>query len=148
MTAEAFFVWDFDNGDSSFEESPIYSFSNPDIYNVALTVINYAGCSAEMVKAVQINPEYTFFIPDAFTPNGDGLNDFFEVQGNRIVDFEMQVFDRWGGIIFESSSVELGWDGNNASGDQLDDGIYLYHIKLYDLNERLWVYNGELKLMR
>ena len=60
----------------------------------------------------------------------------------------MQVFDRWGGIVFSSVSIELGWDGNNSSGEQLRDGIYLYHIALYDLNERLWVYNGELNLMR
>ena len=143
-----FFMWNFDNGEYSSEENPIVSFYNPQIYNVVLRATNEIGCSSEMIKTVQINPEYTFFIPDAFTPDGDGLNDVFEAQGNRISSFEMQVFDRWGGIVFSSASIELGWDGNNSSGEQLRDGIYLYHIALYDLNERLWVYNGELKLMR
>ena len=60
----------------------------------------------------------------------------------------MQVFDRWGGVVFESSNLELGWDGTNFSGDPTDNGIYMYHVALYDYNGRLWVYNGELNLMR
>ncbi|MEC7863560.1 MAG: PKD domain-containing protein, partial [Bacteroidota bacterium] len=142
-----FFMWSFGNGDYLFEENPTYSFSNPQSYNVTLTASN-DGCSSEMIKTVYINPEYTFFIPDAFTPNGDGVNDVFAAEGNRILSFEMQIFDRWGGIIFESASIDLGWDGTNFSGEQLNNGIYLYHIALYDLNGRLWVYNGELNLMR
>jgi gliding motility-associated-like protein len=143
-----FFEWNFDNGDYLFEESPTYSFSEPQIYNVVLTATNSFGCSSEMIKPIQINPEHTFFVPDAFTPDGDGLNDMFASQGKRISSFEMQVFDRWGGVVFESASINLGWDGNNSSGEQLSEGIYLYCIALYDINERLWVYNGELKLMR
>ncbi len=143
-----FFVWSFDNGDYSFEENPTYNFNNIQNYNVSLTATNDIGCSSEIIKTVQINPEYTFFIPDAFSPNGDGLNDVFLPQGKRISSFEMQVLDRWGGVIFESESIDLGWDGNNYSGEKLDDGIYLYQIILYDVNERLWVYNGELSLMR
>jgi gliding motility-associated-like protein len=143
-----FFEWNFDNGEYSFEENPTFIFNNPQIYNVALTATNDIGCSSKIIQTVQINPEYTFFIPDAFTPDGDGLNDVFIAQGNRISSFEMQVFDRWGGVIFESSSIDLGWDGNSFTGEELGDGIYLYHITLYDINQRLWVYNGELKLMR
>jgi gliding motility-associated-like protein len=143
-----FFEWSFDNGDYSFEENPMYSFNNPQSYNVALTATNNFGCSSEMIKTVHIDKEYTFFVPDAFTPDGDGLNDVFVAQGNRISSFEMQVFDRWGGVIFESTSINLGWDGTDFSGTPIDNGIYLYHIALYDHSGRLWVYNGELKLMR
>ena len=60
----------------------------------------------------------------------------------------MKIFDRWGGLVFESSSDDLGWNGDNASGEGLNDDIYLYHIALYDFNEKLWVYNGELRLIR
>ena len=60
----------------------------------------------------------------------------------------MQVYDRWGGLVFESNSIEQGWDGNNLSGDWANNGLYLYHIATYDINGRLWVYNGELNLMR
>ena len=60
----------------------------------------------------------------------------------------MKVFDRWGGFVFESSSINVGWDGKNSIGEDLGNGIYLYSVVIYDLNERLWVYNGELNLMR
>ena len=112
------------------------------------TILIEPGCSSEITKTVQIHPEHTFFIPDAFSPNGDGLNDVFLARGTRVFSFEMQVFDRWGGIIFETSDIDLGWDGTNSFGEVLNEGIYLYHIVLYDVNERLWVYSGELNLMR
>ena len=143
-----FFEWDFDNGDYSFEENPVFKFDDPQIYNVSLMATNNAGCSSEMIKSIHIYPEHTFFIPDAFSPNGDGVNDVFLAQGNRVLSFEMQVFDRWGGIVFESSNINLGWDGKTSSGDDLSSGTYLFHIALYDINERPWVYNGELKLIR
>ena len=143
-----FFEWNFDNGEYSFEENPTFNFSDPQIYNVSLIATNDIGCSSEIIKVVNINPEYTFFVPDAFTPDGDGLNDVFLAEGNRILSFEMQVFDRWGGIIFKSPHIDLGWDGNNSNGEELSEGIYMYHILVYDLNEKLWVYNGEFKLVR
>jgi gliding motility-associated-like protein len=143
-----FFEWNFDNGEYSFEENPSFSFDNPQIYNVVLTATNDFGCSSEMIKTVQIDPEYTLYAPNAFTPNGDGNNDVFLAKGNGVTSFEMQVFDRWGGIVFESSDIEYGWDGLDASANSAGIGTYMYHISLYDYNGKLWVYNGELNLMR
>ena len=142
------FTWDFDNGEYSFDDNPVYTFNDIRKYNVSLTAINDIGCSSEIIKTIQVNPEYNLFIPNTFTPDGDGINDVFIAKGKRLASIEMQIFDRWGGIVFESSDINLGWNGNNFSGEQLDSGIYLYHIAVYDLNGRLWVYNGELKLMR
>jgi gliding motility-associated-like protein len=142
------YQWSFGNGDLSFDENPVYTFNNTQDYDVTLIAISASGCSDEITKVVHIHPEYTIFIPNAFTPDGDGINDIFEAKGNGISGFEMQVFDRWGGVVFESSNLELGWDGTNFSGDPTDNGIYMYHVALYDYNGRLWVYNGELNLMR
>jgi gliding motility-associated-like protein len=143
-----YYEWDFDNGEYSFEESPVFRFYDPHSYDVSLTVTNDFGCSSRMVKTIQINPEYTFFVPDAFTPDGNGVNDVFKPEGNRISSFEMQVFNRWGDIVFESSMLDFGWDGYSSSGEELSRGVYMYHIEVYDLNERPWVYNGEIRLMR
>ena len=115
---------------------------------MSLTAINDIGCSSEIIKTIQVNPEYNLFIPNTFTPDGDGINDVFIAKGMRLTYIEMQIFDRWGGVVFESSDINLGWNGNNFSGEQLDSGIYLYHIAVYDLNGRLWVYNGELNLIK
>ena len=101
-----------------------------------------------MIKTINIYPEYTLYTPNAFTPNGDGDNDIFLAEGNGVDSFEMQVFDRWGGIVFESSDIEYGWNGLDASANSVGIGTYMYHISLYDYNGKLWVYNGELNLMR
>jgi gliding motility-associated-like protein len=143
-----FFEWNFDNGEYSFQENPSFCFNTPKIYNVSLNASNDAGCTSEIHKAINIKPHYTFFVPDAFTPNGDGVNDVFLAKGNRIATFEMQVFDRWGAVVFESSSINSGWNGNSNKGNELSVGIYLYNIVVYDLNEKLWVYNGEFDLSR
>ena len=50
--------------------------------------------------------------------------------------------------MFESLSIDIGWDGNNSSGEKLKEGVYIYRVAIYDLNEKLWVYNGELNLKR
>ena len=142
------FFWNFDNGDYSVEYNPIYNFSDIRSYNVSLTAINDIGCISELIKTIQINPEYDLFVPNSFTPNGDGVNDVFVAKGKRVDSFEMQVFDRWGGLIFKSSNIDLGWNGKSISGEKLDNGIYLYNIAVYDSNGRFWTYNGELKLMR
>ena len=142
------FSWDFDNGDYSSVENPVYIFNDIGSYNVSLIAVNDVGCSSEIIKTVKVNPAYNCFIPNTFTPDGDGINDVFLAKGKRINSINMQVFDRWGGVVFESSNINLGWDGNSYTGEKLDSGIYLYHITVYDLNGRLWVYNGELKLMR
>ena len=82
------------------------------------------------------------------TFHANGLNDVFQVSGNRMSSCEMKVFDRWGGLVFESLSINVGWDGKDSAGKDLANGIYLYSVVIYDLNDRLWVYNGELNLMR
>ena len=142
------FMWNFDNGNYSIEENPTYSFVDADTYNVSLIATSQFGCFSEIIREIKIYPEYTLFIPEVFTPDGDGLNDLFLAKGNRMVSFEMRVFDRWGGVIFKSSSINSGWDGTNFNGEQLDEGVYLYDIEIYDLNDRLWAYNGQLRLMR
>jgi len=142
------FMWDFDNGDYSYEENPSYRFEDVKTYNVSLKATSPSGCYSEVTKTVEVQPEYTFFIPDAFSPDGDGVNDVFKPKGNRIYSFEMQVFDRWGGLVFSSESIDLGWDGTDVRGDELNNGVYLYRVVIYDVNNKLWVYNGELSLVR
>ena len=71
-----------------------------------------------------------FFIPNAFSPNGDGRNDYFQVYGPcSIQRIEAQVFDRWGGLVFSSTDPQFRWDGS-AGGQPLGNGLYLYAIRL------------------
>ena len=142
------YFWDFEDGIISTDENPTIEFEEIGSYGVLLHVISIYGCESEIIKNINIYPEYALYAPNAFTPNGDGNNDVFLAEGNGITSFEMQVFDRWGGVVFESSDIEYGWDGLDASDNTVETGKYMYHISLYDYNGKLWIYNGELNLMR
>ena len=142
------FFWNFDNGITSSDRNPIIDFLDIRTYNVLLKVLSADGCESEIMKTINITPEFTLYTPNAFTPNGDGDNDVFLAEGNGVDSFIMQVFDRWGGIVFESSDIEYGWNGLDNSYNSVATGKYMYHITLYDYNGKLWVYNGELNLIR
>lgn len=60
---------------------------------------------------VQIVPAAIIYIPNAFTPNGDGMNDTFGANGEGIVEYTLQIFNRWGELIFESNDIKVQWDG-------------------------------------
>ena len=142
------YFWNFDNGVTSSELNPIIDFLDIRAFDVLLHVISADGCEDDIIKTINITPEFALYTPSAFTPNGDGDNDVFLAEGNGVDSFEMQVFDRWGGIVFESSDIEYGWNGLDASDNIVGLGIYVFHISAYDYNGKLWVYNGELNLMR
>ncbi|MBL7923219.1 MAG: gliding motility-associated C-terminal domain-containing protein [Bacteroidia bacterium] len=76
---------------------------------------------------VEIVPAITLYVPNTFTPNGDGLNDTFGVAGEAIKDFRMQIFNRWGQLIFESSNANERWDGT-FQGQKVPMGTYVYKV--------------------
>ena len=85
--------------------------------------------------------------PQAFTPNGDGLNDTLEFSGTYIEMFQIKIFNRWGELMFESDSMDTGWDGT-YKGKLLPGGTYTYRVKLTDLAQRKWEVNGLVALIR
>lgn len=86
---------------------------------------NHAVTSQSNYK--ELVPPLKMYIPNAFTPNGDGLNDQFGVKGEGIGDFRMLVYDRWGEVIFESDRPEKQWDGN-YKGQPVQQGTYVYQV--------------------
>ena len=142
------YIWNFDNGDYAYEKNPEYTFNNIQDYNIKLTAISTFGCSSSITKNINIHPEHTVYIPSAFSPNDDGLNDIFEVKGKGIILFTMQIYDKWGGIIFETTDINLGWNGKDYLGNNINQGIYPYHVVVHDHNSKPWIYSGEIKLMR
>ncbi|WP_373515309.1 gliding motility-associated C-terminal domain-containing protein [Persicitalea sp.] len=72
--------------------------------------------------------EAPLFVPDAFSPNGDGINDLFEIKGEVAADYDLTVFSSWGTIIFHSQSITQSWDGK-MNGTPLPPGIYVYKIR-------------------
>ena len=78
-------------------------------------------------NTTEVVPYMSIYIPNSFTPNGDGLNDTFGAYGEAIREFKMQVYNRWGQMIFESNNVSNQWDGTHL-GEKVPQGSYVYKV--------------------
>ncbi len=134
--------YDISNGESIIEANSNYSFYNAGLFQITQTVWNEYGCTAQVSGGVRVNG-YLFFMPNAFTPNGDGFNDILLAEHTGILDYTIQIFDRWGQTVFISSNPDEAWDGSNAS-----DGVYNYIVKLSDLTKTPYHYSGSITLVR
>lgn len=97
--------------------------------------IDALGCAVTDTIEVLIAPpgEGEAFIPNVFTPNGDGKNDTFQVRGLAISDFRMEIYNRWGQLMFETEQPTRGWNGGlDNSADKAPDGTYYYVIDMKD----------------
>jgi gliding motility-associated-like protein len=145
--------WDFgytDNTTSSLQ-NPSFTYGATGSYPVQLTVSNIYGCTAYTSDTVVIKPDYAIFVPNSFTPNGDGLNDFFIPQGVGINSeyYHLYIFDRWGILIFESTDTAKGWDGK-VKDSQLSAQIdtYVWKVITQDVDYRKQKYIGHVNLLR
>jgi len=95
---------------------------------------------------VEIIPAMSLYIPNTFTPNGDGLNDTFGVAGEAIKDFRMQIFNRWGQLIFETSNSNERWDGTYG-GQKVPMGTYVYKVSAGSPNGQRQNKEGNLNVI-
>ena len=120
-------VWYFAGADTAHGPEVAYTFPNifVGLYPVELVAANYLGCADTVVRMIEVMDEFLVFIPTAFTPNADGINDALFVLGDDIdtKDFLLMVFDRWGEKIFETTDRSDGWDGS-IGGSPVQHGTY------------------------
>ncbi|MFK8057392.1 MAG: PKD domain-containing protein [Saprospiraceae bacterium] len=129
--------WFFDSLGVSREENPVFTFPDTGAFQIDLLVSHLNGCLDSTTQFLNINPFQTYFLPNAFTPNGDGTNELFRGTGytRYISEFQMQIFNRWGELVFETEDIEASWDGRNMrNGGQSPPGVYLYIVNLRGLN--------------
>ncbi len=144
-------VWDFGDGTGSTSQNNAHQYpvTSPGIYNVTLTVVNSDGCTSSVTSPVEIGPEFTFYIPNCVTPNGDGVNDFFFGDGIGIVDYDIWIFDRWGNEIFHGSYLYDKWDGRaNGGADIAQQDVYVWKVKLTDVFNRKHSYIGTVTIVK
>jgi gliding motility-associated-like protein len=130
-TASSYF-WDFAGMANSTATDTSINFPD-DIgryYPVKLVARNYLGCADSVTKMVNVDDHFLVYIPTAFTPDGDGLNEVLYVTGNDIADqdFHFMVFDRWGEKIFDSTDRHAGWDGK-MNGKTVKNGVYTWMLR-------------------
>jgi len=145
-------IWSFGSDDSaSVLQNPSYTFGDTGVYFVQLIVTNAYGCQDSITTPIIVQEDYALFIPNTFTPNGDGNNDLFFPQGIGVdpQHYTMIIFDRWGNLIYSTSSWPGGWDGTvQGSSTLCQIDTYVYKITTMDQNGMRKVYIGHVNLMR
>jgi gliding motility-associated-like protein len=149
------YLWTFGDGSgTSTESDPIHVY--PSIGNVAYTVeliaLNSFGCVDTTEKTVFINEEILYFVPNAFTPDGDQFNEEFKpifVSGLDIYDYHLVIFNRWGEIVFESYNVANGWKGTYGTNGIIMDGTYVWTIDFGELkSDKTYRAEGQVTVLR
>lgn len=147
--------WTFGNGDSSSEQDPSYIFENSGVYTVTLTVEN-DNCSATASTELIIDQELLVYIPNAFTPDNNHLNELFKpiLFGSEISNYEFTIFNRWGEKVFKTNNPDAGWMGNTESGATsgsyfVPDGIYVWKLVVRKTNDtETKIFTGHVTLVR
>lgn len=153
----SYYYWDMDDGftyetGSESDYTHIYSNIDTGIYVVQLIAENIYGCQDTAFDSVNVRGDYILFVPNTFTPNNDGLNDFFFPQGIGFRDlrnFEFMIFDRWGDLIFLSEDVDDKWDGKaNGGRYEAQQDVYVWLIITSDYEGAKHKYVGHVTLIR
>ena len=133
------YLWNFNSGltpDSSTSTNPTFTYPSnaPGSYTATLTVTDSPnGCVSTVEGTVIINSIYLFYVPNSFTPDNDGLNDVFRAYGDGIdlSSYSLQIFDRWGELLFETSNATNGWNGKYKN-EYVEAGTYVWKIVAKD----------------
>jgi large repetitive protein len=145
--------WDFDDPHDplhSLQQHPKHAYADTGSYCISLIVENRNHCTDTVVHCLRVEPDFTFFIPNAFTPGSSaGKNDHFGGEGTYIRDYEMWIFDRWGNMIFHSENLAEKWDGRPNGSDKIaQEDVYVYKVELHDVFGELHQYSGTISLVR
>jgi gliding motility-associated-like protein len=154
------FLWDFGDGNSSSVAEPTHIYKSEGEYTITLVAYNNFDCAdtAQLVGGVRVKRGGQILVPNAFSPSllgsggsssggGEGKNDVFLPLMRGVVEFEMQVFNRWGELLFMSRSPEQGWDGY-YQGRLCQQDVYVYRIAAtYESGEKV-VRVGDINLIR
>jgi gliding motility-associated-like protein len=145
--------WTFGNGGTSTLQNPQYLYPEQGNvgYEVELTVENYLGCSDSVSLSVFINDFVAFYVPNAFTPDGDEFNNTFKPVMSNGVDvnnYNITIFNRWGEVIFESNNPEIGWDGVYKN-KLCPNGVYQWKMEFKEtMSDKRHFYTGSFSLVR
>ena len=141
-------IWHFGNGDTSIVENPLYTY--PQIHAQQPCIIAYiegTTCADTFCKDIYINFEPRIGVPNAFTPNGDGINDEVRVEGSGIVELQFMIFNRWGEKVFESRDQNIGWNGI-YKGQLQEMEAYAYTVKARFLDNTRKSFSGNITLLK
>ena len=140
-------LWDFGDGDTSTLQNVSHFYADPGKYNAKLYVTNVAGCIDSLAREIFITP---FYIPNAFTPNGDGRNETFFDPGyaTNVQSLTMNIYNRWGQLVYTTDNLSKTWDGVDSKGNLSPQGVYVYALKVTTYSGKHYDYTGSVSLIR
>ena len=143
--------WNYDFGDGYSQNVPSASheFNEPGEFITVLTVTDEHNCFDTAQITITVIPDVIYYAPNAFTPNGDGMNDvWLPIMSNYGDDFyELYIYNRWGQLLFKSNDPNVGWDGT-FNGNKLEGGVYVYAVGYHNLMGKLIKREGTITLIR
>lgn len=143
--------WDFGEDVSFIDESFERKFEKAGQYPLQITAMHSNGCVSTKSENIKVDIEHDYEMPSIFTPDGDGLNDFFGPIGENLEDYElkMYIYNKFGGLIFESHDVNKQWDGKIQGTNQLADfGVYAWIIITKDKFDNVVKKKGSVTLLK
>jgi gliding motility-associated-like protein len=112
----------------------VHTYRDTGLYAVVQIVTHPSGCKDTLIQYIDIKPEVRYFLPNAFTPNGDSVNDGFKGEGimDGATNFRMSIWNRWGELVFETTNPDQSWNGRKGNnGPEAPAGVYLVLVS-YD----------------
>ena len=144
-------LWTFGDNSSSTEQNPQHEYKHNGIYDVQLIIKNGAGCSDKYSNKISVKLINTYFIPNAFSPNGDGKDDYFGPVGNDLNPdgYNFVVYNKTGKLVFETNNIKVKWDGKiKGTNTDAPPDIYFWKIIMKDKNGILQERSGNVTLVR
>lgn len=134
-------------------QNPVFYYPEAGTYPVTLVVKSDHGCIDTLTKIIVVGEDYGIYVPNAFTPNNDGLNETFQPKGFGIAKYQLQLFDRWGERIYETKEFEAGWDGKYHGkgldyGKICENGVYTWLINVTNVYGKSYELKGHVTLIK
>lgn len=148
-TNASIFTWTY--GDDIITEdtttNPIHIYTEGGEYNVQLIANNTDNCPDTAYATIRTESASVLWIPNSFTPNADGENDLFIISGSGILKLEVEIFNRWGELIYEWNTLTGAWDGTHK-GTPVEQEVYVYVVKAKGIDNKDYKRTGHVSLIR
>lgn len=148
------YTWNFGDSETSNLESPhhLFPIHGGITYDVSLLVTDTAGCKDSSSTRITIDDILVYYVPNAFTPDGDHINNIFKpvfTFGFDPQDYHLTLFNRWGEIVFESYNAEIGWNGRYHDQEILQQGVYVWMIQFGEIvSDKTYSVKGTVTLIK
>lgn len=148
------YSWQLEGFDFSTDENPTLNFSDeePGRYDICLSAENDHGCSDSTCKTIEVEGLFSIYVPNAFTPDSDGINEVFKpvMEGIDPTEYKMVIYDRWGKLVFETNDPNKGWIGNYQGGNHyVPPGVYNWQLKVMNkFSREIEMHSGHITLLR